>query len=144
MRLWTLHPEYLDPKGLVALWREALLGKKVLQGKTAGYRRHPQLNRFRKQEKPSALIAIYLEEIYRESVRRGYSFDRSKIEPSETTGKIHETEGQLLYEWRLLKEKLRLRNRKYHERMNGITLPEAHPLFVIIPGPVAEWEMKRP
>lgn len=33
MRLWTLHPKYLDTKGLVALWREALLAQKVLQGK---------------------------------------------------------------------------------------------------------------
>jgi len=25
MRLWTLHPKYLDARGLVALWREGLL-----------------------------------------------------------------------------------------------------------------------
>ena len=37
MRLWTLHPKYLDPQGLVALWREALLARAVLQGKTRGY-----------------------------------------------------------------------------------------------------------
>lgn len=46
MRLWTLHPEYLDRQGLVALWREAPLAKAVLEGKTRGYRRHPQLERF--------------------------------------------------------------------------------------------------
>ncbi|WP_338140756.1 pyrimidine dimer DNA glycosylase/endonuclease V [Candidatus Nitrotoga sp. 1052] len=27
MRLWTLHPCYLDSRGLVALWREALLAQ---------------------------------------------------------------------------------------------------------------------
>ena len=27
MRLWTLHPKYLDAAGLVALWREALLAQ---------------------------------------------------------------------------------------------------------------------
>lgn len=27
MRLWSLHPRYLDSKGLVALWCEALLAK---------------------------------------------------------------------------------------------------------------------
>ena len=43
MRLWSLHPSLLDQKGLVALWREALLAQKVLQGKTKGYRSHPQL-----------------------------------------------------------------------------------------------------
>lgn len=38
MRLWTLHPKYLDPKGLVALWRETLLAQRVLAGRTRGYR----------------------------------------------------------------------------------------------------------
>jgi hypothetical protein len=33
MRLWSLHPEYLDANGLVALWREALLAQAFLQGK---------------------------------------------------------------------------------------------------------------
>ncbi|HKX52383.1 MAG TPA: pyrimidine dimer DNA glycosylase/endonuclease V [Nitrosospira sp.] len=37
MRLWTLHPRYLDTKGLVAAWREALLAQKVLSGLTSGY-----------------------------------------------------------------------------------------------------------
>jgi hypothetical protein len=32
MRLWSLHPRYLDAKGLQAVWREGLLAKKVLQG----------------------------------------------------------------------------------------------------------------
>jgi hypothetical protein len=45
MRLWSLHPSLLDAKGLVALWREALLAQKVLQGGTTGSRFHPQLQR---------------------------------------------------------------------------------------------------
>ncbi|HEU5178767.1 MAG TPA: pyrimidine dimer DNA glycosylase/endonuclease V, partial [Burkholderiales bacterium] len=32
MRLWSLHPKYLDARGLVALWREALLAQAVLRG----------------------------------------------------------------------------------------------------------------
>ena len=48
MRLWSVHPKYLDSKGLVALWREALLAKQVLEGGTKGYRNHPQLDRFKK------------------------------------------------------------------------------------------------
>ena len=46
MRLWTLHPKVLDARGLVALWREALLAKKVLRGRTRGDRHHPQLKHF--------------------------------------------------------------------------------------------------
>jgi hypothetical protein len=38
MRLWTLHPKYLDSKGLVTLRREALLGQTLLQGETTSYR----------------------------------------------------------------------------------------------------------
>jgi len=44
MRIWSLHPKYLDSKGMVALWREALLAKQVLLNKTKGYKNHPQLN----------------------------------------------------------------------------------------------------
>ena len=35
MRLWTLHPKYLDARGLVALCCEALLAQKVSRGATA-------------------------------------------------------------------------------------------------------------
>lgn len=31
-----MHPRYLDAKGLVALWREALLVQAVLRGETRG------------------------------------------------------------------------------------------------------------
>ena len=57
MRLWSLHPKYLDPKGLVALWREALLAQAVLRGATRGYQKHPQLARLRQQPEPLLSIA---------------------------------------------------------------------------------------
>src|SRR5579862_5032823 len=79
MRLWTLHPKYLDAKGLVALWREALLAQKVLRGKTKGYRHHPQLARFKAHENPVVALAAYLREVHKEAKRRGYAFDGSKI-----------------------------------------------------------------
>src|SRR5690625_2031239 len=79
MRLWTLHPKYLDRQGLLALWREALLAQQVLQGQTRGYRDHPQLLRFRSQSQPLAALAAYLLEVHAEAVRRGYSFNANKI-----------------------------------------------------------------
>jgi hypothetical protein len=45
MRLWSVHPKYLDARGLVALWREGLLAQAVLRGRTSGYVRHPQLRK---------------------------------------------------------------------------------------------------
>ena len=79
MRLWSLHPRYLDPQGLVALWREALLARAVLRGKTRGYRNHPQLARFRAHRSPRAAISAYLGAVHDEAVQRGYSFDARKI-----------------------------------------------------------------
>src|SRR5687768_13588574 len=103
MRLWTLHPRYLDPQGLVACWREALLAQKVLSGATRGYRNHPQLLRFRASSYPMLAIAAFLHEIAAEAERRGYKFDVRKIVGPRSERKIRETRGQLEYEWAHLK-----------------------------------------
>lgn len=79
MRLWSLHPSYLDAKGLVAAWREALLAQKVLAGATHGYRQHPQLVRFRDTDEPRAAMSAFLRGIHREATARGYTFDVEKI-----------------------------------------------------------------
>ena len=82
MRLWSLHPKYLDPQGLVALWRETLLAQAVLRGETRGYRNHPQMDRFKNSTAPLAAISLYLKGIHAEAVARGYTFDKSKINPA--------------------------------------------------------------
>ena len=83
MRLWSLHPKYLDTKGIVALWREALLAQAVLRGDTKGYRHHPQLARFKAAHKPLHAITAYLSAIHKEAVRRNFKFDASKIGPGQ-------------------------------------------------------------
>ena len=140
MRLWTIHPLYLDAKGLVAAWREALLAQRVLAGATKGYRHHPQLVRFRAQADPLAAIATFLGGIAREAQRRGYRFDTTKISPRRFRGRIAETRGQLLYEWRHLKTKLRKRAPLIHRRLRDVAQPRPHPLFRVVPGGVREWE----
>src|SRR5262245_48015158 len=110
MRLWTIHPKYLDAQGLVALWREGLLARQVLRGRTLGYRYHPQLVRFRAQSRPLACIASYLAAVYDESRARGYDFDHRKLVSSVAPIVISETKGQLLWEWAHLKRKLRVRS----------------------------------
>ena len=142
MRLWTLHPRYLDAKGLVAAWREGLLAQKVLQGGTRGYLHHPQLVRFRAQPQPVAAIAAFLAELASEADARGYNFDKSKISPARFPGKIRETRGQLLYEWEHLREKLRRRAPELYIKFRAEKEPEAHPLFRIIRGEVREWEKR--
>ena len=142
MRLWTLHPKYLDAQGLVALWREALLAREVLRGNTNGYRRHPQLTRFRSCTSPRTAINRYLAFVYGEASRRGYAFDRSKLGRVGAAQRILVTDGQLQYEWRWLLSKLRRRSPSVYRRHLEVCLPAAHPLFRVVSGPIADWERR--
>ena len=139
VRLWSLHPQYLDPAGLVALWREGLLAQAVLLGRTRGYTHHPQLIRFLEQQDPVAAIAGYLHHVVREADRRGYSFDRSKLPAETATQPIVLTNGQLLIEWQHLQAKLRARSPERHREIAGLKKPRPHPSFVLVRGPVAVW-----
>lgn len=140
MRIWTLHPKYLDARGLVALWREALLARAVLRGGTKGYRNHPQLVRFQAQSNPQAAIESYLATVYEESQRRGYRFDGAKLSSQHSAPIIPETEGQIRFEWQHLLHKLKLRDPDRYDKLRSIDLPDLHPLFHLIHGRVREWE----
>ena len=142
MRLWTIHPRYLDARGLVAAWREALLTQKVLRDETKGYRHHPQLIRFREQKNPTSAVAAFLAGLEAEARNRGYHFDAAKISRPHFRGRIFETRGQLLYEWEHLKTKLRRRSPQDFKRLRALAEPEPHPLFQIIPGAVRAWEKR--
>ncbi len=140
MRIWTLHPRYLDRQGLLALWREGLLAQKVLRGMTRGYTRHPQLCRFRGHADPPAMIAAYLHGVWLEARARGYRFDRARIATTPCGDRVEESEGQLLFEWGHLLEKLKERAPDLYRQHRAIRLPEPHPLFRIVPGGKREWE----
>ncbi len=140
MRLWTLHPQYLDPQGLVALWRESLLARAVLRGETKGYRHHPQLQRFQQHTAPRSAINGYLAAVLSEAESRGYSFDASKVGPIRSRTRIRATTGQLQYEWRHLLRKLRVRSPARYRRLRALAQPVPHPMFRIVAGPVAPWE----
>lgn len=143
MRLWSIHPGYLDAKGLVALWREGLLAQAVLAGKTKGYQNHPQLIRFRVND-PLAAIGSYLNIVQLEAVRRGYNFDRAKIIcKSPSRRKISVTDAQVEYEFLHLKRKLKIRDRKQYRLIASIERPDVHPLFKKIPGAIEAWEVVR-
>ena len=140
MRLWSIHPKYLDAKGLVALWREALLARAVLRGRTRGYRHHPQLDRFRSHASPRSAINAYLAAVHAEASARGYAFDRAKVGPVRPVPPIVVTRGQLRHEWAHLLAKLAVRSPACHARWKGLERPACHPLFVPRNGPVAAWE----
>lgn len=143
MRIWSLHPRYLDSKGLVALWRETLLAKHVLEGKTKGYQNHPQLQRFKTTSHPLHHINSYLSAVLEEARQRGYNFDESKIGYSGEVKYIPVTTGQIRFEQEHLLGKLRVRDlAKYHKLSETIDL-QIHPLFSLIEGDVETWEIQK-
>lgn len=144
MRIWSLHPKYLDARGLVAVWREGLLAQAVLKGMTTGYTKHPQLVRFRQRPSPVGTIAEYLRVIHEEALTRGYRFSAGKISRRRAPGHLDLTRGQLEFEWLHLMEKLRMRDTKRRIELGRVKRPLPHPLFRVVPGPVAAWERSIP
>lgn len=140
MRLWSLHPSLLDATGLVAHWRESLLAKKVLENKTKGYKNHPQLTRFKCCKNPVDAINYYLSEIYKESLRRNYNFDKTKVDWKFTKQKILVTSGQMEYELQHLNKKIK----RTPKHIINLSDKLHHPIFTIIIGDVEEWEIINP
>lgn len=142
MRLWSIHPKYLDRVGLIALWREGLLAQKVLSRHTRGYLNHPQLTRFKQASNPILAIGTYLYHVYLEGLRRGYRFDLNKIGVYDafSVGFIPVTSGQIEYEYRLLLYKLSTRNSEWEHQIRGLENVDPNPVFYVVKGPIADWE----
>ncbi len=141
MRLWSIHPQYLDTKGIVALWRETLLAQKVLLGKTKGYKNHPQLERFKKHGSPLLAIGCYLATIHNEALKRGFKFKKKKIlfQDGECAS-LKVTHGQLHHEFNHLKEKLKLRSPENHGKLIRVKKITVHPFFRVVQGERETWE----
>jgi hypothetical protein len=142
MRLWTIHPQYLDSRGLVAAWREALLAQAVLAGKTEGYTRHPQLTRFRESQDPRSSIVDFLFELLHEAERRGFHFDRSRIAGMEgrSGARIPVGQGQVDYEWAFLRRKLERRSAAWLAALEPVGSPRLNRVFEAHEGGVEGWE----
>ena len=141
MRIWSVHPQYLDAKGIVALWRETLLAKNVLEGNTKGYKNHPQLTRFKAIEKPLEAINQYLTEIWDEATRRGYNFDRNKIDFDFKKIKIEVTTGQMQYEFNHLLKKLEQRDPERFNQFENLKMVDCAEIFEVKEGEIEKWEI---
>ena len=140
MRIWSLHPKYLDAKGFVALWREALLAKHVLEGKTTGYKNHPQLNRFKDSGNPVDWINQYLTVVYKNSLERGYNFSKNKINLAFIPTILTVTDKQMKFEMEHLLKKLEKRDPERFHKLSRKVKIDTHPLFKIIDGEIESWE----
>ena len=141
MRIWSIHPSYLDAKGLVALWRETLLAKHVLEGKTKGYRNHPQLDRFKQAGNPRHAINQYLAAVFEEACARGYNFDKKKINWKFEPAIMTVTTGQIKYETAHLLNKLKTRDTARFDELNKLSKFRPHPMFKTVSGKVEKWEI---
>lgn len=141
MRIWSIHPSYLDGKGLVALWRETLLAQNVLAGKTKGYKNHPQLIRFKQHEFPLKAIVNYLHMVCDEAERKNYNFKREKINfPWKEVKKINVTSGQIEYEWQHFLKKIEIRDSNCFQQLKNENKIKIHPIFEKIDGEIEVWE----
>jgi len=140
VRLWSLHPSYLDAQGLVALWREALLAQAVLRGRTRGYQHHPQLRRFQAHVDPVAALGAYLTALAREAEARGYHFDAAKIAQPGGRQRLRVTRGQMKVERDHLLAKLARRDPGRVPALRDARPLNAHPLFMVVAGAKADWE----
>ena len=151
MRIWSIHPKYLDSKRIVAQWREALLCRAVLEGKTKGYKNHPQFLRVKEHVQPHYFINMFLYEIWEEGKRRKYDFDKSKLMDDlyqkfgEPLQPMEVTDMQLEYEFRHLQNKLGEFHEKYVENEQLIAdegiIP--HLCLVSISGDIMKFEKQK-
>jgi len=143
MRIWTIHPQYLDPKGLGGAWREALGAQKSLyylsKGIKIGYSNHSQLIRFKQHQNPMQMLCNYMHTLVDEAERRGYSYNRSLIQLPQDSQILAETNGQLEYEWQWLAKKLKMRDPQRYVALKAIK-PSCNPVFKIVAGPIQPWE----
>ena len=142
MRLWTISFKYLDARGLLALWREALLAKNVLAGLTKGYKNHPQLDRFYAHENALEAVNAYLAEVYEEACARDYKFDAAKVGEFDerNLAKIAVSRGQIEYDFAFLQEKLKSRDRVVYERNLSVKNIEIASIFEEVAGGIEPWE----
>ena len=142
MRLWSVHPKYLDRRALVALWREGLLAQAILRGRTKGYRHHPRLARFRRHGRALAAVAAYLRAVLQEATRRGYRSDSTSLARAAASARISVTRGQLDFECCHLMDKVRRCDPAWLRSLRPVSRPDPHPLFRPVAGPVEDGERR--
>lgn len=92
---------------------------------------------------PNPLDAInyYLSEVHSEALKRGYNFDRNKIDWTFSKIKIPVTKGQVRYEMDHLLKKLETRDPVLNLSLKTYKVIQTHPMFDVIQGDIEEWEI---
>lgn len=132
MCLWSVHPQYLDKHGLMALWREGLLAQKALCASAAVSQSNPQLRRFKNNDNPLRAIGTYLSFVAAEGARQGYNLNHEKIlYPNFDQEVIPVDASQIAFEAERLKNKLRIRDKLKFKQLSSSRDIAANPIFNI-------------
>lgn len=130
MSLWSVHPRYLDNKGLISAWNRGLQLQKQLSTEPARNTGNSQLIMFSRQEKPLHAIGSYLSFIASEGCRRGYKFTHEKIlYPNFDEELLPIDSEQLRSENQMLQNRLKTRDKNRYQQLSSQSWPETHPLF---------------
>lgn len=143
MRIWSLHPRYLDKTELIGSWNDGLRALKLLAQNHTNTIFRPELSRFRTQSEPLVAIERYLLNIAKEASRRGYSLDIKKLPPLPVfpTFKIAVSSKQVEYEWHQLMHLLAGRSPRFMRRIENSPTHDTNPIFKSLPGKELEtWE----
>lgn len=79
MKVWTLHPSYLDTGELTTNWNEGLRALRILSQPRLYNRFRSDLSVFRMQAEPIYALVIYLKAIAKEARRRNLNIDTSVL-----------------------------------------------------------------
>ena len=141
MRLWSLHPRYLDPKGLVALWREALARPGRAPGAIPGdIATIPSCSDSARSPLRVAASPSTFGPCTRNRSSEATASTGARLCTGGTVARVDVTRGQLDFEWRHLLAKLEKRNPPVLEALQNTGDPAPHPLFRVVPGAIEEWE----
>ena len=116
-------------------------GKECFGNNTKGHKNHLQLSRFKAVEKPFEAINQYLAEIWEEASRRGYNFDRNKIDYDFQKIEIDVTTGQMDYEFSHLLKKLEHRDIERYSQLKDFKTIESCEIFSVKEGEIEKWEI---
>lgn len=149
MRLWSIHPKYLDNRSLMVFWNDAILAKSSILGKIDFH--SPHFQRFKYIDNKEHVLNVYMKEIFLEGSKRNLNFDKNQIEdifllPLLTSDLIDLTYGQLKFEFELLVDKFKSTNNNeaLEFLMNSYIKDDQIEslVFHLTDGPMESWDIR--
>lgn len=147
MRLWSIHPQYLDTKEFVACWKDAIDASAIIKRDDRNIHKiYPQLSRFNDIIPSKPAINKYLMFMYYNSIIRGYRFKHKNIDFKEIEKnpgiRILVTRGQLNHELKIVRKILEDRDSELLDSpIYSYREVEPNPMFMVITGGIEQWEV---